>query len=537
MADQKDSKGTAADLYKQLESDRQPFLDRARECALYTIPSLIPPEGHSGSTKYYTPFQSIGARGVNNLANKLLLALLPPNTPFFRLTIDDYTLEQLTQQEGMRAQVEAKLNKMERAVQSEIEANAYRVSGFEAIKHLLVSGNILLYLPKEGGMRVFPLHRFVVQRDPMGNILDIVVREDVSPAMLSDAVLAAIGIGGDEPGETVLEEKQEHKTKSLAMYTHVSWNGSSWDVYQEIKGIKVPGSIGTYPAGKSAWIPVRFTKIDGENYGRGYVEEYLGDMLSLEGLAQAILEGSAAAAKVLFLVNPNGITSQKTLAESENGAIVDGLESDVSTLQVNKGADFRVALETVRDIQERLSFAFLLNSAIQRSGERVTAEEIRYMAQELESALGGVYSILSQEFQLPLVNRIMFAMQRAKRLPTLPKGVVKPTIVTGMEALGRGNDLNKIRQFIEVAKEIEQAPQELNKSDALTRAGTALGIDMAGLVKSPEQMQQEQEYAQQMAMIQQGLSPAINQLGGLAKQHMQNQAQEQGNGSEAQPQE
>jgi hypothetical protein len=115
----------------------------------------------------------------------------------------------------------------------------------------------------------------------------------------------------------------------------------------------------------------------------------------------------------------------------------------------------------------------------------VTAEEIRYMAQELESALGGVYSILSQEFQLPLVNRIMFAMQQAKRLPSLPKGVVKPTIVTGMEALGQGNDLNKIRQFIEVAKEIEQAPQELNKSDALTRAGTALGIDMAGLVKSP----------------------------------------------------
>jgi hypothetical protein len=53
----------------------------------------------------------------------------------------------------------------------------------------------------------------------------------------------------------------------------------------------------------------------------------------------------------------------------------------------------------------------------------------------------------------------MFAMQQAKRLPSLPKGVVKPTIVTGMEALGRGNDLNKIRQFIEVAKEIEQAPK------------------------------------------------------------------------------
>lgn len=517
---EKEQSGTAGSLYRQLETDREPFLTRAQDCSKYTIPAVVPPRGFNSSSKLYTPYQSVGARGVNNLAAKLLMALLPPNSPFFRLTIDDFTLEQLTQQEGMRAQVEQKLNKMERAVQGEIESGAYRVSAFEALKHLIIGGNALLYLPKEGGMRVFPLHRFVVQRDPMGQVLDIVVKEEVSPAVLSPEVLMAIGLmDGDDLSDT----QKKDKTKAVEMFTHVSWTGSSWTVHQEVKGVILPGSSGTYPSGKCAWIPIRFTKIDGENYGRGYVEEYLGDLLSLEGLSQAILEGSAAAAKVLFLVNPNGITSQRTLAEAENGDIVDGLESDVTTLQVNKGADFRVALETIRDIQERLSFAFMLNSAVQRSGERVTAEEIRYMAGELESALGGIYSILSQEFQLPLVNRIMFAMQRAKRLPSLPKGVVKPTIVTGMEALGRGNDLNRIRQFIEVAKEIEQAPQELNKSDALIRAGTAIGLDMAGLVKTQEQLAQEQQQAQQMAMMQQGLSPAINQLGGLAKQGMANQ--------------
>jgi hypothetical protein len=526
---------SAGALYKQLESDREPFLQRARECALYTIPSLIPPSGHTGSSRFRTPYQSVGARGVNHLGNKLLLALLPANTPFFRLTIDDYTLEQLTQQQGMRAKVDEGLNKMERAVQSEIEGGAYRVSGFEALKHLLVGGNVLLYLPKEGGMRVFTLSRFTVQRDSMGNVLDIVVKEDVSPAMLSPEIRAAIGLG-ENGGDNPQKVTKEQRAKTIEMFTHVKWNGSSWNVYQEVKGKILPGSTGTYPAGKSPWIPVRFTKVDGENYGRGYVEEYLGDLMSLEGLSQAILEGSAAAAKVLFLVNPNGITSQKTLAESPNGAIVDGLDSDVSTLQLNKGGDFRVALETIRDITERLSFAFMLNSAVQRSGERVTAEEIRFMAGELESALGGIYSILSQEMQLPLVNRIMFAMQRAKRLPPLPKGVVKPTIVTGMEALGRGNDLSRIRQFIEVAKEIELAPRELNKADALTRAGTAIGIDMAGLVKTPEQVAQEDAQAQQMAMMQQGLSPAINQLGGLAKQGMANQQKgTPPNGQEAQP--
>ena len=47
-----------------------------------------------------------------------------------------------------------------------------------------------------------------------------------------------------------------------------------------------------------------------------------------------------------------------------------------------------------------------------RSAERVTAEEVRYMAQELETALGGVYSILSQEFQYPFVNLLLGRMEQ-----------------------------------------------------------------------------------------------------------------------------
>ena len=84
--------GSVAKRYTQLETDRTPFLARAREAAELTIPTLMPPDGHSGSTSYSTPYQSIGARGVNNLASKLLMTLLPPNSPFFRLTMDDFDL-------------------------------------------------------------------------------------------------------------------------------------------------------------------------------------------------------------------------------------------------------------------------------------------------------------------------------------------------------------------------------------------------------------------------------------------------------------
>ncbi len=478
---------TAAGRYLQLSNARSAVLERARAAAKLTIPSLMPPSGHSETSVLPTPFQGIGARGINNLASKLLLALLPPNSPFFRLMIDDFTLEKIMKREGMRAEVEKGLNKIERALMTEIETTAIRVSAFEALKQLLVAGNVLIYLPIEGGMRVFRLDRYVVKRDPMGNVIEIITREDISPDMVPEAMKGHV------------KAKSKSNEKTIELYTHIVRQRDQWVIKQEIKGMTVPGSRGSYPLDKSPWIPLRFTKIDCEDYGRGYVEEYYGDLLSLEELQKAIVEGSAAAAKVLFLVNPNGTTRMTDIAKAPSGAVRSGNAEDVSVLQLEKFADFQIAFKTIETIQQRLSFAFLLNTAIQRAGERVTAEEIRYMAGELEDALGGVYSILSQEFQLPLVRVIMFRMERQKKIPSLPKGIVKPTITTGLEALGRGHDLNKLTVFASTAAQAAALPPEINKADFMMRVGTALGIDMAGLVQTPEQLAQ----AQQTMMLQQ----------------------------------
>lgn len=499
--------------YSQLETLRSPYLTRAREASVLTLPYLIPPEGANSGIRLPTPHQSIGARGVNTLAAKLLETLLPPNTPLFRLTIDDFTLEKLTQREGMRAEVEKALNKIERAVGTEIETTAIRTPSFTAIKHLLVSGNGLLHMPSEGGMKFFPLSAYVIKRDPMGNVLEHITKEMIAPMALPEEIRQLVAIKEQGEGKKDPESNKE-------LYTRVVRKANEWEVTQEVQGIPIPSSRGTYPLDKSAWIPLRFTVIDGEDYGRGFVEEYLGDLISLEGLTKAIVQGSAAAAKVLFLVRPNGVTKAKVLAQSESGDIKDGVATDVSVLQMDKFNDFRVALETIQKIEERLGYAFMLSSSIQRNGERVTAEEIRYMAQDLESNLGGIYSTLSQDYQLPLVTRLMHRMEKQGKLPTLPKGVVKPAIITGVEAIGRGNDLTKLKTFFEMSIAIAQLPPEVDKGDAMTRSGTALGIDMAGLLKTSEQIEQEQQQAQMAAMAQAAVPNAVNQAGQMAQSAM-----------------
>ena len=90
--------------------------------------------------------------------------------------------------------------------------------------------------------------------------------------------------------------------------------------------------------------------VDGEDYGRGRVEEFLGDFKSLEALSQAITEGSAAAAKVVFLVSPSSTTKPQTIANAGNGAIVQGRPDDVAVIQVGKTADFKTAYEMINQL-------------------------------------------------------------------------------------------------------------------------------------------------------------------------------------------
>ena len=223
------------------------------------------------------------------------------------------------------------------------------------------------------------------------------------------------------------------------------------------------------------------------------------------------------------MIAPNSTTRETDLAEASNCGFVIGNRNDVSTLQVDKFADFRVARETAVGIEQRLEHAFILNSAIQRNGERVTAEEIRKMIEDLETALGGVYSLLAVEFQLPYVACRLKQLSKKGRIPELPKGVVKPLIVTGVEALGRGNDKDKLMTFIGQLTQTlgADAIKYINVTALITRLCTAMGIDTEGLITTPEELQQQQQEMQS----QQTMTALAPEAGKMATEYMKQDPQ------------
>ena len=478
---------TAKSRYDALSSGRTSFLNIAVQCSELTLPYLIQRDEMRSSHKSLTqPWQSVGAKAVVTLASKLMLALLPPQTTFFKLQIADEKLGSDFPAE-VRSELDLSFAKLERMVMDSIAASSDRVTVHQAIKHLVVGGNALLFMGKDG-IKHYPLNRYVVERDGNGNVIEIVTKELINKELLPVDIVK----------DPLMVNESTTATNDCEVYTHVKLQNNRWVWHQEVYDKKIPGTEGKAPKDTSPWLVLRFNTVDGENYGRGRVEEFIGDLKSLEGLSQAITEGSAVSAKVLFLLSPSATTKPQSLKKAPNGAIIAGRPEDVGVVQVGKGADFATALQQMQSLERRIAEAFLVLTV--RQSERTTAEEVRLTQLELEQQLGGLFSLLTVEFLVPYLNRKLLVMQRSGELPRYPKELVKPTIVAGINALGRGQDRESLTAFImTIAQTIgpEGMMQHLNADEFIKRLAAAQGIDVLNLVKSMDQQQEEQQAAMQ----------------------------------------
>ena len=477
----------ARERYNQLVTDRRQFLDKAVECSKLTLPYLIQDDTSSRPTHetLNIPWQSVGSKMVVGLAAKLMLAILPPQGSFFKLQVREDKLGEDLPPDA-RGELDLSLSKMERMVMDYIAASNDRVVIHQALQHLIVGGNALLFMGKDG-IKNYPLTRYVVNRDGNGNVLEIVTKELISRDVL--------GFEIPKPEtNTGIDETQGGHDNDVEVYTYVKLLNGRWQWHQEVLDKIIPNTRSTAPKNASPWLVLTFNSVDGEQYGRGRVEEFLGDLKSLEGLSQALVEGAAAASKVIFLVSPSSTTKPATIAKAGNGAIVQGRAEDVQVVQVGKTADFSTAAQMAQTIERRLTEAFLVMNV--RNAERVTAEEVRLTQLELEQQLGGIFSLLTVSFLIPYLDRTLLVLQRSNELPKLPKDVIRPAIVAGVNALGRGQDREALTMFVQTIAQTlgpESLMKFINPLEAIKRLAAAQGIDVLNLVKTEQELEGQKE--------------------------------------------
>lgn len=455
------------------------MLRRFERYAALTIPKVcyqdeIVPEDTDDQHDY----QSLGAQGTNHLTNKMMLALFAPSRPFFRADAGDDVKEQLAREGMSETDIVAALGQVEREASKELDRRAQRPKLYTTLRHLIVVGNVLQILDERAeAIRVLGIKRWCVKRNCLGKVQELVIRENVKFDELEDAVQAAL------PGTYSANTKVSH-------YRWIKLEGGRYTMTQWVDSHYLPEQFnGAWPEDKCPYRVLTWDLADESDYGTGLVEEYSGDIEAMSVLSEAVVNGGVLAAEFRWLLNPTGLTSAETFEASSNGDVIPGKEGDLTSLQGGPNPTSLQIIQAVLDkYEKRVAQGFLMNSAMVRDAERVTAEEIRMTAQELETAFGGVYSTLASSLQTPIAYWLLRAIK-------VPKGVnLRITAITGLEALSRNGDLDRLLQALKIIGEVAILPPQvldrLKWKPFTDYVGNGVGIDLSAFFKTEEEYQQ-----------------------------------------------
>lgn len=491
------STDTIEQIYDQLAGERDTLITRAEEYASWTLPTIFPRTGNTESDELQNDVQSFGAQAVNHLSNKLMIGLFNPSKSFFRLDATAKFIQESVAQNISEGVIQAALQAAERESVKELDRLGAREPFTMLLQLLIVTGNALLHFPKEGEIDAYSMRDYVVKRDIKG-FPHLMILCDSKKLEAFDLSIQ----------EQLMKNPDNDKDKDIKLYTEIKWDYSTkkYRVNQYAEDIQLTDekTEGVYTDKNCPYVPLVWKLVRGQNWGRGLVEDYAGDFHSLSSAERSSLEVVAIIAEIKGLVNPAGLTDVNELNSSTNGRWCSGREEDVSILTFAELNDKLAALEAYIDKKERrLSKAFLMDAAGVRDAERVTAEEIRLVARDLEMSLGGVYTRLAQTFQLPIARLLL------QKIDFKIKGEqVEPIITTGLSALSRSGDLDSYRLFVQDVSLLAALDPEIRQEVSLPRILNFIAVnnnfDVEVAFKSEEEKQQmlQQQQAQQEQAVQ-----------------------------------
>jgi hypothetical protein len=505
---------TIAERYEYLDSMRFSKLGRARYMSSLTIPTLLPPNGLTNNEEMPKPFSSVAARGVVNMASRMLSALLPLNDlPFFKF--------ELTNGQAADPETFSYMEALSHQIFSKLSTENLRESMFMALQNLIVNGDVLLVMEDDYTFRLYRLDQYVVRRDIDGSIVELIYLDWV-PKAPNDNIYEAFDNNFFPSAWNAISAMPDYQ----ANFSRVVWNAEkeTWDFYSEDhEGNEVDS--GEYI--NTPFMPLRWIGVTGEDYGRSHCEEILGDIETLEAYTKAMIDGMTAASTFWMAVDPAGITDIDDVAQAETGSFIGARAQDVFTVSPAQtiSPQLSAAQTAVESMRREVGNAFLLGSVGVRQADRVTATEVRMIGMEIENVLGGAFSAIARQLLEPIIRRTISLMLREgeidERLAAefMDNGQLTISVVTGLQALSRDGDLTKLMQMGEMVRNL---PPEAIKHFRWDQYGVALisslGFDPRNWVLSEDEANQRAQQEQMMnAQMQQEQAVAMGAAQGAGQ--------------------
>ena len=467
------------------------MLDKVQRLAEITIPTVYTDDSYNSAQDQLTNGStSMGAQCVTNIVNKLVMAMFPSTRPFYKLATTEAEMQNLVAQLGIDAETLTDiLSQGERDSSLELEKVGGRDTLYEVVTHLVVAGNILMDLSDKEVISAHPLRDYCVRRDAKGQPISIIIKECLYNDELEQDVRQYL------PPYTPDHQHEVYTWIHLMPSNRKKMRMTKW-----VDAIQLPYNMygGTWDREDCPYRPLTWRLPVKQHYGIGRVEEYFNDFGTYEVLGDAMSDGAILASQFRWLQNPGGLTRPEDFATSKNGDVIPGLANDLQLVAANIGQQLSTVMQIAEVYSRRVGIGFLLNSAVTRQAERVTAEELRLQAIELESSLGGVYSRLSKDIQQPLARWLL------KRIDLTIKGTkITPVVVTGLDALSRNADLERTLLFVQDVTNLGmiQPAQRLmlNESVIIADMAAGRGVPKSRYVATQDVIQQRQQQMQQQA--------------------------------------
>lgn len=487
-------------LYEKLIKTRSDYETRAENLSKITISSLYPADGSTGSTPLTDTYANRYASfAIQNLASQMEITLLPASGSSFRFDPDSDAMEEITQGDAnKRAEIATLLSTQTAKVNTEIENQMIRPELRGFLTSMICVSAVVVEKIKNDGIKWHGLRNFGVKLDDKGEPLQIVIREELDKNNLPKGI------------EPINPDSKE----DIEFYTACVLEDDKWTVVQSI-GNEIVGKESSFKRDALPYVYLGWTRQKGDTYHRPYVEAHQGTLEDYAAMNKVLVEGSIVASKTILLVNPLGSTRKSDVAGSANGGVIDGREEDIGSMKLDKNYDFQIAENMVSKLEQLIDRIFLSRQGTQRKAERVTAEEVRRDAQELEKNLSGMYSILSKKFNKWLVKQIM------KELG-IKFDAINVNVITGLDALGRSIEAQKLDGFMNRMVGL-QLNGWIKEDELVGRYASYDGIDTINLVKTPDEVaeeRQQQAQAQQQQQMMEAGAQSAGQEGGknLAQQ-------------------
>lgn len=473
-------------------------------------------------------YQSIGSQATTRNEGRLLAALYPADRPYFKQELPPQVLHDPSVPQGAKDVLRDALYVQDVTVMALLESaglssrNA-RGAGFyhakrRSLTQLIVTGDTLERINPDFSITVFRRDKYVTVRDGEGRVVLHIARESIDPLTLDDDKFALSGLDRGE-----LEELDPAR-RMMDLWTSVEWQvrSESWVLKQEIN----KNVIHEADEAISPFVSTAYELAGGDSYGRGLIEQNYGDLLTFDQLSRYMIDYAGMHSKMVPIINTHSHIKPQDLAQPSGvpiiGDVRDGQAKDIAFLQVNKGGDFAVVLQTMQTVGDRLGKSLMLESESVRDSERTTAFEVSNVTlRQTEGQLAAAFAAIADQNQGPTARRAMHQARKRKLIRNLPSGLadrVRLSVVTGPAALASEARATGAMTLVEVARSIGPEAMDYISFDVLfNMLARYRRTDEPGLIRSRDEVQQIRAQRAQQQLAMQAGEQAIASAGAIAE--------------------